>query len=109
MANDPNILNATIPVPQLPLVDPRTGIISPQWMFYFISLDARTGGGGGGGGGSDGQLALILAQTLAGQSIFEGVGQEAPAQVGISIDTMFDDGPRIPVDPLLSYLIADPS
>lgn len=102
-----SILNTVIPVPQLPFLDEH-GYVAQQWLMFFISLDKRTSDTNGTGVSVADVLAL--AQSILGDSIMEGVGQVAPQQLTFALDTVFDSEPaRLPPDPLISYLIADPS
>lgn len=111
MAGAPSsILNSVIPPPSVPIAD-KNGVISQQWLFFMMSLAARTGGNTGtspGSGGSGISSADLQAATES-ITIELAMDGEQPPVPSISL-SMFDlmgdapdDQPRL--DPILAALM----
>ena len=64
--------NQALPAPSLPLVDPRTGQMSPVWFQFFNSLWQRTGGGS-----SEGSVQSVSVNS--GSGIISSVGNPTTA------------------------------
>lgn len=72
-------LQADLPAPTTPIVDPQTGLIDQTWWYFFQRLFARTGSGTGGAFGNPGVITLgaspfTYTATVNGNAIVSGGG-----------------------------------
>lgn len=63
-------LTAIVPIPTVPVTNPRSGLTDPAWQFFFQALLARTGGSTGAAGVPNGAVGNV--QYNAGGGVFGG-------------------------------------